>query len=371
MHTTHQIIHADAARMDLPSDSVQLVVTSPPYPMIAMWDELFAKRDKAIGTALAKAQGMAAFERMHRLLDPVWEQIYRVLVPGGIACINIGDATRTVDDTFALFPNHARILSRAMAIGFAVLPLILWRKTTNAPNKFMGSGMLAPGAYVTLEHEYLLILRKGDKRRFLPEQAELRRQSAYFWEERNQWFSDVWLNLIGTRQEIADPTARKRSAAFPFEVPYRLITMFSIKGDTVVDPFAGTGTTCWAALACGRNSIGWEAEKSLKSLLQPDPALLKTMANTRIARRLADHLAFVAERRTNGSQCKYTNRWYGFAVTTRQEKELYLNEVLEARWDRSRRLTATYRPTPAGGPATEPPAADTGPRLPVQLEMFT
>lgn len=371
METSHRIVYADAARLDLPDASVALVVTSPPYPMIAMWDEGFAKKDKAIATALATHRGMDAFERMHRLLDPVWEQVYRVLVPGGIACINIGDATRTVGDTFALYPNHVRILSKALSLGFVALPLILWRKTTNAPNKFMGSGMLAPGAYVTLEHEYILVLRKGDKRLFSPDQAQWRRQSAYFWEERNQWFSDVWFNLIGARQEITDSQARKRSAAFPFEVPYRLITMFSIKGDTVLDPFAGTGTTCWAAMACGRNSIGYEAEKGLKPLLRPDPARLAAMANAKIAQRLADHQAFVAERGGNGKPLKHANRWYGFAVITNQEKELFLNEVVTAEWTRSGLLRATYQPAAQTAPAAPPPAPGNGPGRPVQLEMFT
>ena len=83
---------------------------------------------------------------------------------GGIACINIGDATRTLNDVFCLYQNHTRIASSMLRIGFLSLPCILWRKQTNAPNKFMGSGMMPPGAYVTLEHEYVLILRKGNKK---------------------------------------------------------------------------------------------------------------------------------------------------------------------------------------------------------------
>ena len=139
---------------------------------------------------------------------------------GAIACINIGDATRSIGDRFQLFANHSRIQSKFMEIGFDVLPAILWRKQTNAPNKFMGSGMLPAGAYVTLEHEYILIFRKGGKRIFdLPEEKKRRRQSGYFWEEWNRWFSDIW-DFKGTGQGINGQNLRSRSAAYPFLLPF-------------------------------------------------------------------------------------------------------------------------------------------------------
>ena len=189
----------------VPDSSVHLVVTSPPYPMIEMWDDMFKRQSNKIATALKHQKGIEAFEWMHRELDPVWKETYRILVDGGIACINIGDAVRTVDEDFRLYPNHARILSAMLNVGFSALPLILWRKPTNAPNKFMGSGMLPGGAYVTLEHEYILIVRKGSKREFnrAPEK-QIRRESALFWEERNNWFSDVWFGLVGTRQKLGN-----------------------------------------------------------------------------------------------------------------------------------------------------------------------
>ncbi|MGA9236213.1 MAG: DNA methyltransferase, partial [Desulfobacterales bacterium] len=148
MQTRHQLHFGDARKMKaIGGNSVDLVVTSPPYPMIQMWDELFTRLDPAVAKALMQNRGMVAFERMHAALDPVWAEVHRVLKPGGIACINIGDAVRKIGDDFMLYPNHARILSRMLTIGFQPLPLILWRKPTNAPNKFMGSGMLPPGAY--------------------------------------------------------------------------------------------------------------------------------------------------------------------------------------------------------------------------------
>ena len=199
MKTTARLICGDATGMDEVADeSVDLVVTSPPYPMIEMWDGLFRQQVEGVGEALAAAAGDRAFASMHDHLDAAWREVHRVLRPGGIACINIGDATRTLAGEFRLYPNHSRVLAGLSQLGFATLPDILWRKPTNAPTKFMGSGMLPPGAYVTYEHEYILIARKGKRRQFTkPGEKVLRRQSAYFWEERNSWFSDVWFDLRG------------------------------------------------------------------------------------------------------------------------------------------------------------------------------
>src|SRR4051812_43435436 len=106
--TTHRIINGDAQNLQqLSAHSVALVVTSPPYPMIEMWDELFSQHNTATGIALKAEEGRKAFETMHEELDRVWEELERVLIPGGIACINIGDATRKLGDAFALYANHA------------------------------------------------------------------------------------------------------------------------------------------------------------------------------------------------------------------------------------------------------------------------
>ncbi|MBW2489202.1 MAG: site-specific DNA-methyltransferase, partial [Deltaproteobacteria bacterium] len=196
MITRHRIYFKNARRMDaLKRQSADLVITSPPYPMIEMWDGLFIGQNSKIDRALKNSDGRKAFELMHRELDAIWREVWRILKPGGIVCINVGDAARTLDGRFSLYPNHARMLSQLLKLGFQCLPAILWRKQTNAPNKFMGSGMLPPGAYVTLEHEYILILRKGSKREFKTEtERQNRRASAFFWEERNRWFSDVWMD---------------------------------------------------------------------------------------------------------------------------------------------------------------------------------
>ncbi len=322
------LILGNAMNMEVvPSESVDLIVTSPPYPMIEMWDEMLAQQSSSVKKALEKGDGLNAFEMMHQLLDLVWKEVYRVLKVGGFACINIGDATRTINGNFVLYPNHMRILKSALELGFSALPCILWRKQTNAPNKFMGSGMLPAGAYVTLEHEYILILRKGPKRVFKKEEdKKIRRESAIFWEERNRWYSDVWFDVKGTPQALNDKESRLRSAAYPFEVAYRLINMYSAKGDTVLDPFLGTGTTTAAAIASGRNSIGYEIDPSLKNIIGRIKDVIVDSSKQLIRKRLAKHMEFVVHRLKTKGGFKYDNEYYGFPVITAQEKELIFND---------------------------------------------
>ncbi len=322
MKTIHKVILGNASKMEaVNNESVDLIVTSPPYPMIEMWDEMMIEQDASIHNLLENGEGNLAFEKMHLLLDTVWEECSRVLKVGGLACINIGDATRTLNNQFQLYPNHTRIIQKFLTLGFGNLPNILWRKATNAPNKFMGSGMYPPGAYVTLEHEFILVFRKGGKRIFKTEiEKKNRRESAYFWEERNQWFSDMW-DLRGTRQTIADPKTRKRSAAYPIELPYRLINMFSVKGDTILDPFLGTGTTTLAAIASKRNSIGIEMDKTLYPTIDKNLIFSSSFLNEIVKKRLKSHKDFVKKRQSEKGKdaFKYQNETHNFPVITRQE----------------------------------------------------
>lgn len=388
MTTTHSFLAGADARLrttydaaDLGPESVHLVVTSPPYPMIAMWDEAFIGMNREIEPCLSeegesgcgKADspdcGREAFELMHRELDKVWRELYRLLVPGGIACINIGDATRSIDGVFRLFPNHARIISACLEAGFDMLPEVLWRKPNNSPTKFMGSGMLPPRAYVTYEHEYILIFRKpGERKLTSPADRSRRNRSAYFWEERNAWFTDLW-EFTGTRQktdragrgdsaarrstaggfpsETADaddaavvdgqgslfsnleepPTPsfselRERSAAYPLELPLRLINMYSLQGDTVIDPFGGTGTTMQAAVVAGRNSVLLEYEAALIDLASSGVRDIVELGGRLVSERLSRHEDFIAEYQKRGKTPKYSNETYDFPVITRQERGL-------------------------------------------------
>ena len=329
MKTTHNILFQDARDLkEVPSESVDLVVTSPPYPMIEMWDEMFSHQNPEIQDALAGGDGNQAYTLMHEILDSVWDEVFRVLKKGRFACINIGDATRTVKSNFCLYPNHARILTHLLKIGFSALPDILWRKQANTPNKFMGSGMLPAGAYVTLEHEYILIVRKGSKREFKTEAEKAnRRESALFWEERNVWYSDVWTDIKGTEQKLPKAMSRLRSAAFPFELASRLINMYSVKGDVILDPFLGTGTTTAAAMTSGRNSIGVEIDNGFQQVICPIAHHIVDFSNGYLSDRLLRHYAFVENRIQNSGALKYTNKHYGCPVVTSQEQFIFLNNL--------------------------------------------
>jgi DNA modification methylase len=325
MITRHRLFFKDARDMgELPAGSVRLTVTSPPYPMIEMWDDLFCSMAPGVRVALDSGDGRRAHELMHAGLDRVWREVDRVTAPSGIICINIGDATRAVAGAFRMYNNYARIARFFLEAGYDELPSILWLKQSNKPNKFMGSGMLPPNAYVTLEHERICIFRKGGHRAFTREEAAVRRQSAYFWEERNQWFPDLWEDLKGVQQRLEGP--RSRSAAYPFEIPYRLINMYSVREDLVLDPFLGTGTTMLAAAVSGRNSVGYEIDPGLRLSIESRLTGLKELSKAITGERLSRHEAFINARLQNGGAA-YRSKTYGFPVVTAQETEIDLPVV--------------------------------------------
>ena len=353
MKTEHRVFFDSSDRMQaLPDGSVGLIVTSPPYPMIEMWDDAFAGLNPEVGSRLEDGDAWGAFDLMHAELDAVWAEVDRILVPGGVACVNVGDATRRLDGTFTRFPNHARVLSAVRERGLTPLPGVLWRKPTNAATKFMGSGTLPTNAYVTQEHEHVLIVRKGEPRAFPPGDDD-RYASAYFWVERNEWFSDVWTDVAGERQAIAGDGPRERAGAFPFEVHFRLINMYSVYGDTVCDPFWGTGTTTVAAMVAARNSVGYEIEEELVSDFDGRVESVPGVSREVQADRLRAHLAFVEERRDEGDVPEHVAGRYEIPVVTRQESEIALYavdelRVLESEPDaRERGYVATHVPVEA------------------------
>jgi modification methylase len=246
-----RLLRGDARRLGgVGAGSVHLVVTSPPYPMIPQWDELF------------RSLGAEDYDGMLGVLADAWRACLRVLVPGGILAVVIGDALRRTDDGFRVWPNHARTLIDAAAAGFRPLPYVLWKKPTNKPNAYLGSGFLPPNAYVTLDCEFVLLFRKGELRSFPPHHPP-RTASRLSRPQRDLWFSQVWTDIRGARQAGDD----RRTAAFPEKLAERLVRMFSIVGDTVLDPFAGTGTTLWAAARCGRDAIGVEWDPAVYAAL--------------------------------------------------------------------------------------------------------
>jgi len=254
----YRVIIGDSRRMrELADSSVHLVVTSPPYPMVGIWDNFFQE------------ESAQSYDQMHDYLNQTWKEVKRVLVPGGIACINIGDATRTKDGTFHLYPNHSRVIESFEQLGLVTLPYVLWKKPTTKPHyrgkgAFLGSGFLPPNAYVTLDMEYILIFRRGSLRTFEPKDPQ-RYRSKFTKKERDEWFSQVW-TVTGARQRHRG--LERRVAAFPEEIPRRLIRMFSIEGDLVLDPFLGSGTTLKAAMDLSRRFIGYEKLEDFSGIIR-------------------------------------------------------------------------------------------------------
>ena len=326
--TEHKIFYEDSSKLrEIPDESVDLVVTSPPYPMIKMWDNIFSI-ESPNGNIIFDTEDWEnwrvqyAFQDIHKkFLYPIWLEVYRVLKHGGIACINIGDAVRSLANDFCMYANHSYIIKNFIYMNFHQLPSIIWRKPTNSPTKFMGSGTLPVNAYVTLEHEHILIFRKSHKRGFpTKKEKKIRNESAIFWEERNVWYSDLW-QIVGIGQKI--DSEREKSAAFPFEIAHRLINMYSIKGDTVLDPFLGTGTTSIAAITSERNSIGVEIDEDLRGIVHANMLDSVEKGNKYNERRIKQHEVFV-KARPELFLGDYENKNYGFKVKTKPETNIIL-----------------------------------------------
>jgi site-specific DNA-methyltransferase (cytosine-N4-specific) len=263
--------------------------------MIQMWDKQFAEADPKIGKLWQKLSADCLeetvnqiYDAMHLYLGKVWAETYRVVVDGGIVCINIGDATRSVNGRFRLFPNHSRIIEHCERLGFTMLPYVLWKKPTTKPKykgkgAFLGSGFLPPNAYVTLDCEYILIFRKGKLRQFPPHDPN-RYNSKLTKKQRDEWFTQIW-QVTGTRQTASE--LERRTAAYPDKIADRLIKMFSVKGDTVLDPFLGSGTTTKVAIQNERNSIGYETDQNLLSIIKMkiDICTANLATNLKIIRR--------------------------------------------------------------------------------------
>jgi DNA modification methylase len=294
--TLHRIIMSNSQTMpEIADASVHLMVTSPPYPMIQMWDDQFCVLNPVIKRLWHELKSdckeetvTKIYDNMHQDLSEVWAETHRVLIEGGIACINIGDATRSINGKFRIFANHSRIIEHCERIGLTTLPYILWKKPTTKPTykgkgAFLGSGFLPPNAYVTLDCEYILIFRKGKLRRFPPKDV-CRYESALTKKQRDEWFTQIW-QVTGIRQTNGE--LERRTAAFPREIVTRLIKMFSVKGDTVLDPFLGSGTTTEAAWREGRNSIAYEIDNDLLPIIKEKTAICSndTYSELKILRR--------------------------------------------------------------------------------------
>ncbi len=246
--TTLTIWNGDSRELDwIPDASVHLVVTSPPYWTL----KEYPPHKSQLGM-------IEDYEAFHNELDKVWSHCFRALVPGGRMVCVVGDVclSRRRHGKHSVMPMHADIVVRARRIGFDNLSPIFWYKISNASYEVEnGSAFLGkpyePNAIVKNDVEFILMLRKaGGYRQPTEEQRNASRLSK---EEHQAWFQQVWNGLTGE-------STKHHPAPYPEELAYRLVRMFSFVGDTVLDPFMGTGTTLLAASRTGRNGIGVEIE---------------------------------------------------------------------------------------------------------------
>jgi len=212
---------------ELEDSSVHCIITSPPYPMIEKWDNLFLAQ---VGEE--KEINKTSFTWMNAILNNTWKECNRVLIDGGIAAINVGDSTRSIDKEFLCYPNYAQLTMSMWNLGFSPLIPILWKKISNRPNAFLGSGFQPVNAYVSQDCEFIGIFRKGRNRTFIGEEKARRKASSFTKEERDLWFRQVWEWIPGVK-------GSKKTSSWNIEIPFRLMRMFSIIGDFVVDPFCG------------------------------------------------------------------------------------------------------------------------------------
>jgi modification methylase len=254
--TKHLLVRGDARRIgrDL-TGAVHLVITSPPY-----WT---LKRYRDTSGQLGH---VSDYDEFLTELDRVWEKCFELLVTGGrLVCI-VGDvclSRRKNEGRHTVVPLHASIQEHCRRIGFDNLAPIIWQKIANAVYEVDtgGAGFLGkpyePNAVIKNDVEYILMQRKPGGYR--TPSGEVRILSVISGEEHKKWFQQVWSGLPGA-------STKEHPAPYPVELAERLIRMFSFVGDTVLDPFMGTGTTALAASRCGRNSVNFEIDKTYLEL---------------------------------------------------------------------------------------------------------
>jgi DNA modification methylase len=248
--TSHRLILGDARKMTgLAPNSVHLILTSPPYWTL----KEYRQSDGQMGH-------IENYEAFLAELDRVWTHCFRLLVPGGRLVCVVGDvclSRRKNNGRHTVVPLHASIQEHCRQIGFDNLSPIIWHKISNAVYEVEnGSSFLGkpyePNSVIKNDIEFILMQRKSGGYR-APD-IPTRILSVIADEDHKQWFQQIWSGVTGA-------STRNHPAPYPIELAERLVRMFSFVGDTVLDPFLGTGTTSIAAAAFGRNSIGIEVDR--------------------------------------------------------------------------------------------------------------
>jgi len=253
MKTTHKIIICDSRRMkEVPDESVHLIITSPPYWQLKDYGD-----ERQIGFH-------DSYEEYINNLNLVWNECHRVLHKGCRLCINIGDqfARSVYYGRYKVIPIRTEIIKFCESAGFDYMGAVIWQKITTTHTTggatVMGSFPYPRNGILKLDYEFILILKKyGNPLRV---SKEIKEQSKLTQEEWNKYFTGHW-NFPGEKQD-------KHLAMFPEELPRRLIKMFTFVGDTVLDPFLGSGTTSLAAKNLSRNSIGYEINNDFLPIIK-------------------------------------------------------------------------------------------------------
>jgi len=251
--THHKIIIGDSrCMMDVPDESIHLIITSPPYWQL---------KDYGNGSQIGFDD---SYEDYINNLNIVWNQCHRVLNKGCRLCVNIGDqfARSVYYGRYKVIPIRTEIIRFCETIGFDYMGAIIWQKVTTCNTTggatIMGSFPFPRNGILKIDYEFILIFKKHGKAPRVSK--EVKEKSKMTIEEWNQLFTGHW-NIPGEKQD-------KHLAVFPEEVPKRLIKMFSFVNDTVLDPFLGSGTTSLAAKKLERNSIGYEINPDFLPLIK-------------------------------------------------------------------------------------------------------
>jgi len=228
--------HSAEDMAELPANSIHLMVTSPPYNVGKQYDADLTLQEYLV------------------FLERVWAEVFRLLVPGGRACINVANLGRR-----PYIPLHAWITESMLSLGYLMRGEVIWNKAASAsPSTAWGSWKSATNPTLRDVHEYILVFSKGAFKR----QNPLQRESTITNEEFLEFTKSVWTFPAEPASKIGHP------APFPVELPYRLIQLYSFKGEVVLDPFMGSGQTALAALKVGRHFMGYEINQEYVSLAQ-------------------------------------------------------------------------------------------------------
>jgi site-specific DNA-methyltransferase (adenine-specific) len=221
---------------ELPDNSVHLMVTSPPYNVGKEYDEDFT------------------LEEYLQFLKRVWQEVYRVLVPGGRVCINIANLGRK-----PYIPLHAFIVKDMLDLGFLMRGELIWNKaSSSSPSTAWGSWLSPANPTLRDIHEYILVFSKGMFRR----NTNNSKKSSISKEEFLQFTKSVWTFEAISAQKIGHP------APFPVELPYRLIQLYTFEGDVVLDPFIGSGQAAIAVIKTNRHYVGYDIDESYVKLAE-------------------------------------------------------------------------------------------------------